>query len=1143
MTNRERAMNIYKQSALEAENPVIHWDMEKAIVWKDCGKEAVGSDSMHDFMEMDRMIFAGEAKKADAIYEEAKNLDENLGVYPVALFAGTLVTSDNREMILFSAVCVLEKSRTSWLVVRTDQYRLHPDTASFLRESYHISVNEDISFEECIKVIEGAGIPEVQVNGQICGISNIKNTSSRLKEIMGGQEFLEHPLVLPFLQEELSENTEKNRECQYTWDTVSEKDISSLLTVTRMDQMQYAAVLNILSGKGTMILEGPPGTGKSTVIEAVALNAAADGRTTIIIARKKEALEVIHKRLKNRGLLGLLMPVYGNERECKKALIAALKEVEVPDRSEIIPDLDGRLEEYERLLRMVKDMDKETGEIPSWIESYHDLQSTEDGGFTEHEVELMVQYGEKELENAFDTYELYLDSPFTFTQIPKMSSIQYEFARKTYQEYLDKRDSYLNRYAGIREMFGLGDTIPVAELEKMAERYKTLLSYLKVDEPKNVFPTIEELDVLSAACESMEEQFVYHKHRIKNKLVTVLAPFWKRGKITLDKVPLCIKYLKEFLTCMQREGITDGASAAAKMLEFVSQVNELKLLYHEYLRLQRRAADYMNCDTADEDQMAYLYENYWQLQGNRAYVERVQKYKRNGLFHLIERIYSQYGSDRTKWMSMCRKAVLQKRLSEYADRMITGERENVRYQLPELEQLLYGQAAIILKKLSNKKRTHMTSDLRRLMASDGRGITYNRIMKNYLPVLKKIFPIWLATPDMLIHLGIHEKFDYVFFDEASQLPVHEFLVSAYQAASENMVVCGDAAQLPPSRFFERAENDADCLLLPSALEESLALGFPQIHLGVHYRSPRQIIQLSNQLFYRNDLLAFSAPAGRADIELLEVEGIYDRGKTRTNEAEARTAIDYLRDHLSSETEEYRSVGILAMNTPQQKLIRSLMKREEELNLMMQKKGISLEILSIEMAQGNEFDLVLFSMGYGKDAAGRLPSHFGPLSQYGGERRLNVALSRAKKKMVLLSSFTQKDVRQLGGDSKGVETLKTVLTMLRQEEVHGEEKVMDEPPALTELYQRLQEYLPEGYVLKKGTGEITYVISKDTQNHGILLWQPGGGSKVISPDLPAVYQEKGWTSMQLVDLAELFYTGAEKMAEKLTGEIVKVDNLR
>ena len=168
-----------------------------------------------------------------------------------------------------------------------------------------------------------------------------------------------------------------------------------------------------------------------------------------------------------------------------------------------------------------------------------------------------------------------------------------------YQKYLEKEEQYLKKYKSMKERFGVEEQLSVEELEKLSERYRKLLAYLDVSVSETVFPAIEELDVLADACVGMNEQFVFQKYRIRNKLFNVLNPFWKKGDITVHQVPLCIKYLKEFILYMQQEGITNGAEAADKMMDFMREVNEWKILHHDYLWLKRRCANYMKNNGKD----------------------------------------------------------------------------------------------------------------------------------------------------------------------------------------------------------------------------------------------------------------------------------------------------------------------------------------------------------------------------------------------------------------------------------------------------------------------------------------------------------------------------------------------------------------
>jgi very-short-patch-repair endonuclease len=287
------------------------------------------------------------------------------------------------------------------------------------------------------------------------------------------------------------------------------------------------------------------------------------------------------------------------------------------------------------------------------------------------------------------------------------------------------------------------------------------------------------------------------------------------------------------------------------------------------------------------------------------------------------------------------------------------------------------------------------------------------------PFLK---PCFLMSPlSVAQYLDAEQtEFDIVIFDEASQIPVWDAVGAI--ARGKQVIVVGDPKQLPPTSFFSRADNDdspaADCSEtdLESILDEFLGSGIKQFSLLWHYRSRKEgLIAFSNYHYYNNELHTFPAPhSDDVGVKLVHVEGYYDKGKSRTNPAEAEAikqeVIRRLTDPLLSE----KSIGIITFSQTQQSLILDkLDEARREHPAIEAHFGEEVDepvfVKNLENVQGDERDIILFSICYGPDQAGKLSMNFGPLNRDGGERRLNVAVTRAKHDVVVFSTLRPEQI--------------------------------------------------------------------------------------------------------------------------------------
>ena len=260
-------------------------------------------------------------------------------------------------------------------------------------------------------------------------------------------------------------------------------------------------------------------------------------------------------------------------------------------------------------------------------------------------------------------------------------------------------------------------------------------------------------------------------------------------------------------------------------------------------------------------------------------------------------------------------------------------------------------------------------------------------------------------------------FDLVVFDEASQIPTWDAV--GVIARARQLVVVGDPKQMPPTNFFQKGETgDGDddeeaSEDLESILDECLAAGVHSAYLSWHYRSRHEsLIAFSNRNYYDGRLFTFPAAetTPRLGVRFEFVEGgTFGRRGTRTNEKEAAALVDYVFARMREPDYRPRSIGVVTFSQAQRDLIDELVeKRREEEPALEKHFADEVEdpffVKNLENVQGDERDVILFSVGYAPDDKGTFAMNFGPLNRAGGERRLNVAVTRAKEQIVVFSSI-------------------------------------------------------------------------------------------------------------------------------------------
>ncbi|MCH9027043.1 MAG: DUF3320 domain-containing protein [Proteobacteria bacterium] len=346
-----------------------------------------------------------------------------------------------------------------------------------------------------------------------------------------------------------------------------------------------------------------------------------------------------------------------------------------------------------------------------------------------------------------------------------------------------------------------------------------------------------------------------------------------------------------------------------------------------------------------------------------------------------------------------------------------------------------GEVGIIRREI-NRKRGHMP--IRRLLGEAGRAI-------------QQIKPVFMMSPLSIANFlqpGGH-SFDVLIFDEASQIkPVDAF---GAILRCKQVVVVGDDKQMPPTNFFDSLvgpTNDDDENIvadMESILGLFISQGCRQIMLKWHYRSQDEsLIAVSNYEFYNNKLILFPAPGNHPTARGLQFLHLpntaYERGTTRTNPREAQAiALEVMKHAKSRPTE---TLGVVAFSKVQRDAIEmqlELIRRKDESceNFFAHSHDEPFFTKNLENVQGDERDTIFISIGYGKTKEGYLAMDFGPVNRNGGERRLNVLISRAKQTCRVFANFESGDLDLNRSSQRGVAVLKTFLN-------YAKTRVLDVP---------------------------------------------------------------------------------------------------
>lgn len=399
----------------------------------------------------------------------------------------------------------------------------------------------------------------------------------------------------------------------------------------------------------------------------------------------------------------------------------------------------------------------------------------------------------------------------------------------------------------------------------------------------------------------------------------------------------------------------------------------------------------------------------------------------------------------------------------------------------------------------------------------------NKFINRYGYELFKGIRIWLLTPEVVSDIIPMEMglFDLLIFDEASQMYVEKGIPSIYRA--KKVVVAGDHKQLRPSSLgtgrvtYEEEDEDMDESLNGALEEESLLdlarSRYDSILLNFHYRSRyEELIAFSNYAFYGGKL--YVSPnimqPERPPIEVIKVDGLWT---DRHNEAEADKIVELLREFFLTR-QNRETVGVITFNVSQRDLVNDKIDEyastdasfatavAEESKRFDNGEDVGLFVKNIESVQGDERDVIIFSIGYAKNEEGKFMQRFGWLNMRGGENRLNVAISRAKKKIFIVDSIEPEELQVDGLKSDGPRILKKYLqyakavsdgntplahsilqSFVSSAETEVNELEEGELPVMNRVYTAL---VRKGYNVEKNIGIGGYTIDLAVKQNGRFI---------------------------------------------------------
>ena len=922
--------------------------------------------------------------------------------------------------------------------------------------------------------------------------------------------------------------------------------LSETYQVLDADSSQQEAIALAKQG-ASFVLQGPPGTGKSQTITNIIAESLAKGRTVLFVSEKMAALEVVKRRLDDRGLGDYCLELHSH-RANRQRVVAELGRCFQPQSppnedlgdSEELEIVRDRLNNHVQALHELRE-----GAGTSFFHINSELAALHDAYDLTIQFPNLHQMGIKDLEALgplvremernmallmgrdmhpwrdclLDSWKISarpemersliscrdgpaetlhlsaelgaryeLDCPSTLLEINSMVE-QLRFAissPRPMTEWLENPDELLLR---LKEMQDAYDNLD-ARMDVLKSRYGEEILSLELTEMEKRFhaehlspfrwlrrsywrdmrllrnhrTTSHKLDRKEAARDVSEALEISQQsnavRRLEEKCAELFGSHFHDRDTDWDSLKCAIEWCKEYRDRYGAPGKALGQLIVSPSSVADSILAELEVIEQSALKV-----------AADIDEISSSFDLTVLLSGRDVQevgldeisswakehldtIDRFQEWvhtnrlrrecRQHGLHELLSLAEEGQLAPEGLWDAVRKRyfSLWHDHLSTTDSRLRDFQRDKhaeVVEQFRRLDRKQLDIAAVRLRALLQKRRYSLVNDASPSLGSPMWVLRHEINRKKGLRPLRELFTrageaILLLKPCLLMSpLSVsmyldpaQVHFDLVIFDEASQIRPEDAIGSIMRG--RQIIIVGDTKQLPPTDFFREINEDEDVEIpdLESILDECSSC-LPQKMLRWHYRSENEsLIAFFNQHFYGGRLFTFPSagrPFGRGVSFVHVPEGCYDRGASRRNMPEAVKVADLVVAHFLQHPE--LSLGVVAFSEAQQMAIleelEGRVRAEPELSIIF-KEGIPEEffVKNLENIQGDERDVIIFSLGYGKDSQGKMHHSFGPLNRAGGERRLNVAITRARKSLKVVSSILPQDLKST---SAGVELLK------------------------------------------------------------------------------------------------------------------------
>ena len=802
---------------------------------------------------------------------------------------------------------------------------------------------------------------------------------------------------------------------------------SDVVNISQLNASQEKALMLVKKGID-LVIEGPPGTGKSQTITNIIASALDQNKNILMVSEKKAAIDVVYSRLGPLNRYALILDNMNDKIRFYDQLLHLFSNPVAP--KEAISEL--------KLNQSLEDQYRELEALASHLTTKFD-------GTSLLELYQWVIPLEYETEQGFEVYDFFKKnvSP-AFLALP-INQVKDEISALFGLRDLQTRNMLL----GLRQQHPF-----ISNLKRTLTTYEIKTNQAQLQNLRQQLETFETKSLLSK---------LFAKHPVKDDAEVLMNQLFDQAIDPLEMLRL--SHVIEVVLDHYDLWLNLAVQPGVRQIEWSQQIETIQA--HFDLSFEQAGSQLLNF-------FGFERINDFEHQ-HRKLLETIEDFNQ-----IVTSIKAS-----------------------------SSEKEDLITQ--RLQQQLIGS----VEKMNQSRRT---KEIQRIIERKRKWAIAKFIDTFYVELFSGV-KIWLCTPEVVSDIFPlkPDLFDILIYDEASQIYIEKAVGSLMR--SKQVIVAGDSQQLRPSalgfgRFDYADEAIDDFIESTAALDEESLLDlarfkFDSTVLNYHYRSQyEELIAFSNVVFYQDQLIIapnkqqVTAPP----IEVIKVEnGLWEN---RRNLPEAQAVVSLVSDLLKNR-EKQETLGVITFNVSQQNLIQDLLNQQaiedpafgalyqKESNRIEHGEDKSFFVKNIENVQGDERDIIIFSITYAKNEQGKVGTNFGWLNQQGGQNRLNVAITRSKQKIYLVTSIEPYELQVDGSKNQGPKIFRDYLIygqaisnqdydqvralFKRYGQLDAQEALATSNPMIRRLIKDLEE---AGYTVAENIGlgqfTISVAIAKDQQ---------------------------------------------------------------